>query len=238
MLLGINIDHIATLRNARGEEEPSVLQAAKICMDLGVNGITAHLREDRRHIKDADVFALKNDLKCRLNLEMAATDEMQKIALELLPHACCIVPEKRQEVTTEGGLDVYSQQERMTAFVKPLIEAGINVSLFIDPEEKQVEASYKTGAQFIELHTGSYSRAFGTKNEEFEFNKLKQAAIFAQKLGLKVNAGHGLNYVNVLRMHEINDLHELNIGHSIISKAVFTGLKEAVSEMKNLVYKS
>ena len=238
MLLGVNIDHVATLRNARGENEPSVLQAAKICVDLGVNGITAHLREDRRHIKDDDVYSLKNDLKCRLNLEMAATDEMQKIALSLIPHACCIVPEKRMEVTTEGGLDVFSQQKRMCDFVKPLVDAGIFVSLFIDPEEKQVEASFKTGAQFIELHTGSYSRAFATSLEEAEFIKLKKSALFAQHLGLQVNAGHGLNYLNVSRMHEIPDIHELNIGHSIISRAVFTGLEKAVCEMMNLVYKN
>lgn len=238
MLLGVNIDHVATLRNARGEEEPSVIDAARICMELNVNGITAHLREDRRHIKDADINALKNDLKCRLNMEMAATDEMQSIALKVLPAACCIVPEKREEVTTEGGLDVYSNLQRITEFVKPLVEKGILVSLFIDPEENQVKASSKTGAQYIELHTGSYSRAFGTENEENEFLKLKNAASLAANLGLKVNAGHGLNYKNVHRMHEIPELEELNIGHSIISRAVFVGLKDAVIEMKSLVNKS
>lgn len=238
MLLGVNIDHVATLRNARGEEEPSVIDAARICMELNVNGITAHLREDRRHIKDADINALKNDLKCRLNMEMAATDEMQSIALKVLPAACCIVPEKREEVTTEGGLDVYSNLQRITEFVKPLVEKGILVSLFIDPEENQVKESSKTGAQYIELHTGSYSRAFGTENEENEFLKLKNAASLAANLGLKVNAGHGLNYKNVHRMHEIPELEELNIGHSIISRAIFVGLKDAVSEMKSLVNKS
>jgi len=238
MLLGVNIDHVATLRNARGGSEPSVIEAAKICVNLGVSGITAHLREDRRHIKDADVYALKNDLKCRLNLEMAATDEMHKIALDLLPAACCIVPEKRQEVTTEGGLDVYSQQQRMIAFVKPLVEAGINVSLFIDPDEKQVEAAYKTGAPYIELHTGAFSNSFGTPDEETEFLKLKNSALFAQKLGLKVNAGHGLNYQNVFRMHQIPNIEELNIGHSIISRAVFTGLETAVKDMIFLVNKN
>ena len=238
MLLGVNIDHIATLRNARGEREPSVYDAADICIKMGVNGITTHLREDRRHIKDEDVYSLKNVLKCRLNLEMAATDEMQKIALDLLPHACCIVPEKRQEVTTEGGLDVFSKQERMINFVKPLVNAGILVSLFIDPDEKQVEASYKTGAQFIELHTGSFSRAFNTENEEHHFTKIKNAAIYAQKLWLQVNAGHGLNYQNVHRMHEIPNLYELNIGHSIISRAVFVGLDKAIKEMMDLIYKN
>ena len=238
MLLGVNIDHVATLRNARGEDYPSVIEAAKICIKLGVNGITAHLREDRRHIKDDDIYALKNDLKCRLNMEMAATDEMHKIALDVLPAACCIVPEKRQEITTEGGLDVLSQQERMIEFVKPLVNAGILVSLFIDPDIKQVEASYKTGAQYIELHTGAYAQAFKTQNEQSEFEKLKSAAEYAQKLGLKVNAGHGLNYENVHKMHEIPNIEELNIGHSIISRAIFTGLESAVSEMMSLVYKN
>ena len=235
MLLGVNIDHVATLRNARGGVEPSVIDAAMICEKAGCHGITTHLREDRRHIKDADVNTLRPILKTRLNLEMAATEEMQKIALELKPNNCCIVPERREEVTTEGGLEVARQLEKMTDFVKPLVDAGIIVSLFIAPDEEQVRASAKTGAQFIELHTGSYSNAFGTKDEEFEFNRLKNAAKLAQELGLKVNAGHGLNYENVHRMHEIDGLYELNIGHSIISKAIFTGLEKAVEDMKNLI---
>ena len=235
MLLGVNIDHVATLRNARGGAEPSIIDAAMICEKAGCHGITTHLREDRRHIKDADVNSLKPILKTRLNLEMAATEEMQKIALELKPNNCCIVPERREEVTTEGGLEVAGQLEKMTNFVKPLVEAGIIVSLFIAPDEEQVKASAKTGAQFIELHTGSYSNAFGTKDEEIEFMRLKNAAKLAQELGLKVNAGHGLNYENVHRMHEIDGLYELNIGHSIISKAIFTGLEKAVEDMKNLI---
>ena len=235
MLLGVNIDHVATVRNARGELEPSVLDAAKICIEAGARGITAHLREDRRHICDYDVFAIKNDLKCRLNLEMAATYEMKKIALELLPDACCIVPEKREEVTTEGGLDVYGQQEKLAEFVRPLLDNGIEVSLFIDPAREQVKAAADIGVKYIELHTGRYSRAFGRANEEEELNALKQATALAHILGLKVNAGHGLNYQNVKRMHEINDLHELNIGHSIISRSIFVGLDKAVKEMLNLV---
>lgn len=238
MFLGVNIDHIATLRNARGELEPSVLEAAKICVNAGVHGITAHLREDRRHIVDYDVFSLRNDLKCRLNLEMAATYEMKKIALELMPDACCIVPEKREEVTTEGGLDVYSQKDKITEFVKPLLDAGIQVSLFIDPEREQVSAASDTGVKYIELHTGSFSRAFGTSREESEFFKLKQSASLANLLGLNVNAGHGLNYKNVHRMHEIPGIIELNIGHSIISRAIFVGLNSAVNEMMALVYKN
>ncbi len=235
MLLGVNIDHIATLRNARGGFEPDLAESAIICEKVGVAGITTHLREDRRHIKDKDVLELKEILKTRLNLEMAMTEEMQKIALKLKPAACCIVPEKRQELTTEGGLDVAGQLERAIKFVAPLEKAGIAVSLFIDPCKVQVLAAHKTGAQFIELHTGAYSEAFGTENEEKEFDKLKEAALYAQSLGVKVNAGHGLNYKNVHRMHEIPGLVELNIGHSIISRAVFVGLKQAVMEMKELI---
>lgn len=235
MLLGINIDHVATLRNARGGFEPDLIECAKICEGVGVAGITAHLREDRRHIKDSDVKALKAVLKTRLNLEMAMTDEMQKIALELKPAACCIVPEKRQELTTEGGLDVVSQLDRAIKFVKPLTEAGIAVSLFIDPSIEQVSAAHKTGAQFIELHTGQFSEAFGTASEEAEFVKLKEAAAYAQSLGMEVNAGHGLNYLNVHRMKEIPNLVELNIGHSIIARAIYVGLETASKEMKELV---
>lgn len=238
MLLGVNIDHVATLRNARGENDPDVIEAAKVAINAGARGITAHLREDRRHIKDNDVYALKNDLKCRLNLEMAATDEMQKIALDLLPHACCIVPEKRQEVTTEGGLDVVNNVIRLKQFVKPLIDAGIEVSMFINPDKEQIQASFDIGAKFVELHTGAYSLAFGTNNEENEFLKLKEAAAFAQTLGLTVNAGHGLNYKNVHRMHEIPDLHELNIGHSIICEAIFIGLNNAVDKMIKMINKN
>lgn len=235
MLLGVNIDHIATLRNARGGVEPDLIEAALICEKVGVAGITTHLREDRRHIKDEDVNKLKSVLKTRLNLEMAMTDEMLEIALKLMPDACCIVPEKRQELTTEGGLDVAAQLEKALPFVKKLEDAGIAVSLFIDPNKKQVEAAYKTGAEFIELHTGAFSEAFNTAKEESEFLKLKEAAEYAQSLGLKVNAGHGLNYQNVHAMHEIPGLVELNIGHSIISRAIFIGLEQAVKEMSELI---
>ena len=235
MLLGVNIDHVATLRNARGGKYPDVTDAAVAAEKAGADAITVHLREDRRHIKDKDVRDLKEILYVRLNLEMAATDEMQKIALELLPDNCCIVPEKRQELTTEGGLDAAGRLDRLTEFVKPLVEAGIVVSLFIDPEREQIAAAEKTGAQYIELHTGRYSEAFGTKEEEAEFQKLKDAASYASLLGLGVNAGHGLNYENVHRMKEIENLNELNIGHNIIARALFTGLDTAVKEMKELV---
>ena len=235
MLLGVNIDHVATLRNARGGNDPAVIKAAQICEIAGADGITTHLREDRRHIKDEDVYNLKKILKVRLNLEMAVTEEMGNIALDVLPDNCCLVPEKRQELTTEGGLDVAGQLEKITQFVKKLVDAGIIVSLFIDPSEEQVKAAAKTGAQFIELHTGAYSEAFGSEKEEIEFQKLKNAAKLAQSLGLKVNAGHGLTYENVYRMHEIEGLIELNIGHNIIAKAVFDGLESAVKEMKSLI---
>ena len=235
MLLGVNIDHVATLRNARGGSEPSVVKAAEIAENNGATSITTHLREDRRHIKDADVYTLIKTLKTRLNLEMAMADDIQKIALEIKPYSICLVPEKRQEITTEGGLDVAGQLDKVTEFIKPLLDNGIIVSLFIDPDENQVKASAKTGAQFIEMHTGTYSESFGTEKEEQEFLNLKNAAKLAQDLGLKVNAGHGLNYQNVKRMHEIPDLVELNIGHSIISRAVFTGLGEAVKTMHDLI---
>ncbi len=234
MLLGVNIDHVATLRNARGGNEPDVLTAARICKECQVASITTHLREDRRHIKDADVEEIRMLPQVRLNLEMAMTDEMQQIALRLKPHAVCIVPEKRQELTTEGGLDVKGQLSRAIDFVKPLIEREIEVSFFIDPDIDQISAVFKTGVPFIELHTGRYSEAFGTDDEENAFKDLKGAALFAQNLGLKVNAGHGLNYRNVVRMHEIPNLVELNIGHSIIARSIFVGLEQAVKEMKAL----
>lgn len=235
MLLGVNIDHIATLRNARGGLEPNLMQAALICEKAGADGITVHLREDRRHTKDNDVYELKKLLKTRLNLEMALTEEMHRIALDVVPENVCLVPEKREEVTTEGGLEVASRIEFVTDFVKPLVDAGIIVSLFIDPDKQQVEAAAKTGAQFIELHTGRYSEAYGTENEELELNHLKDAAKLAHKLGLKVNAGHGLTYENVHRMREIPELIELNIGHNIVAHAVFDGLEKAVIDMKNLI---
>ncbi len=235
MLLGVNIDHIATLRNARGGLEPNLIQAALVCEKAGADGITVHLREDRRHTRDNDVYELKKILKTRLNLEMALTDEMQKIALDVCPQNICLVPEKREEVTTEGGLDVASRVEFVTDFVKPLTEAGIVVSLFIDPDKYQVQAAAKTGAQFIELHTGRYSEAFGRENEELEFDNLKEASKLAQRLGLKVNAGHGLTYENVHRMKAIPQLIELNIGHNIIAHAVFDGLEKAVKDMKDLI---
>ena len=235
MELGVNIDHVATLRNARGGVEPSVLDAAIIAQRAGASAITIHLREDRRHIKDSDLDEIKKNIKTNINLEMAATVEMQQIAVKNKPFSCCIVPEKRQEVTTEGGLDVYSQENYIRDFIKSLHANGIIVSLFIDPDEKQIFSAHNCGADFIELHTGAFANAFGSEREKEEFEKLKTAAALAQNLGLKVNAGHGLNYENVHRMHEIDGLIELNIGHSIISRAVFVGLERAINEMRELI---
>ncbi|MBQ6515922.1 pyridoxine 5'-phosphate synthase [bacterium] len=237
MLLGVNIDHTATLRNARGGNDPDVVMCARVCKEYGADSITVHLREDRRHIKDEDVRAIRVLPRVKMNLEMAMTDEMQKIALELRPYAVCIVPENRKEITTEGGLEVKNQLQRVKDFVKPLVEKGINVSLFIDPDIHQVSAAAQTGAQYIELHTGRYAEAFGTDREQEVFEELKGSAVFAQNLNLTVNAGHGLTYDNVSRMHEIPNLYELNIGHSIICRAVMVGLPQAVKEMKELITK-
>jgi len=235
--LGVNIDHIATVRNARGGNEPDPVLAAAIAEMAGADAITVHLREDRRHIKDRDVKILKNTVKTRLNLEMAATEEMLKIALETMPYSVTLVPEKRQELTTEGGLDVIKQKDSLKNYIKPFIESGIIVSLFIDPDMEQVKASKETGAQFIELHTGQYAEAFDSPKEDEAFKNIEKATKYAQGLGLKVNAGHGLNYQNVKRIISIPETAELNIGHSIISRAVFTGLAQAVKEMKDILDK-
>ena len=234
MKLGVNIDHIATLRNARGEDEPNLIEAAKIALNEDILALTMHLREDRRHIKDLDLYEVKK-LGAKINLEMAAVEEIQKIALDLLPYSVCIVPERREEITTEGGLDVAGQKEYLKKFIKPLKEAGILVSMFIDADIKQVEASSYIGADYIEMHTGSFAHAFKQGIYKKELEKLKSAANHAQKLGLKVNAGHGLNYDNVYLMKEIDGLCELNIGHSIISRSVFVGLKSAISQMLELM---
>ena len=235
MKLGVNIDHVATLRNARGGIEPSVLDAALICEMAGATAITVHLREDRRHIKDDDVLNLKKNLKAKINLEMAATDEMQKIALDVVPYSCCIVNKKRQELTTEGGLDVISKKDKIKELINALHSKGIIVSLFIDPDKNQVKAAADAGSDYIELHAGAFANAFGCEEQDVEFNKLKDAAEYARNLGLKVNAGHGLNYENVSLMNKIEGLCELNIGHSIVSRAIFVGLEMAVKEMIELI---
>ena len=233
--LGVNIDHVATIRQARGGVEPDLVSAAAIVELAGGDAITVHLREDRRHINDRDVKILSDTVKTRLNLEMAATEEMQKIALEIKPYSVTLVPEKRQELTTEGGLDVVRQKEYLKEYLKPLLSVGIIVSLFIDPDLEQVKASAETKAQFIELHTGQYAECFDTPKEDKIFNDLKEATKLAQELCLKVNAGHGLNYQNVKRIISIPGMVELNIGHSIVSRAVFVGLAQAVKDMKYLL---
>lgn len=235
MKLGVNIDHIATLRNARGGVEPNVLEAGIISQNMGATAITVHLREDRRHIVDDDVIELKKVLKANINLEMAAVCEMRDFALKVKPYSCCLVPERRQELTTEGGLDVVGGKENIKNIVADLKKAGIVVSLFIDPDLEQVKMAKEVGADYIELHTGCFSNAKNDKDEDFELERLKSAAKLGQEIGLKVNAGHGLNYKNVVRMKEIEGLSELNIGHSIISRAIFVGLEKAVSEMLSLI---
>ncbi|BET97431.1 pyridoxine 5'-phosphate synthase [Xenorhabdus taiwanensis] len=235
VLLGINIDHIATLRNARGTQYPDPVQAAFVAEQAGADGITVHLREDRRHITDRDVQLLKNTIQTRMNLEMAVTDEMVGIACQIKPAFCCLVPEKRQEVTTEGGLDVFGQKEHIAAAVKTLSEAGILVSLFIDADHQQIDAAVEVGAPFIEIHTGAYADAGNEIQQEKEFQRIKEAATYAAAKGLQVNAGHGLTYHNVQRIAALPEIYELNIGHAIIGRAVFSGLPAAVADMKTLL---
>lgn len=235
LLLGVNIDHIATVRNARGTNYPDPVQAAFISEQAGADGITVHLREDRRHITDRDVRILRDTIQTRMNLEMAVTDEMVGIACDIKPHFCCLVPEKRQEVTTEGGLDVAGQQDKINAAVKLLSEAGILVSLFIDADHRQIEAAVASGAPYIEIHTGAYAEAPEGLARDAELARIRKAATFAASLGLKVNAGHGLTYHNVLPIAALPEMHELNIGHAIIGRAVMSGLAEAVKEMKLLM---
>jgi len=236
--LGVNIDHVATLREARyrGREraEPDVIEAARVCEAAGAHGITVHLREDRRHIQDRDVWKLREILALPLNLEMANAPEIVEIALKLKPAIICLVPERRQEVTTEGGLDVAGNRAAIAGTCKRMNDAGIAVSLFIAPDKAQVEASAAAGAQYVELHTGAYAEHFPS---DHEFERLRKATEQARAVGLRVNAGHGLNYENVSRLHHIPHLEDLNIGHSIISRAVFIGLSEAVKEMLRLIIK-
>lgn len=235
LLLGVNIDHIATLRNARGTAYPDPVQAAFVAEQAGADGITVHLREDRRHITDRDVRILRETLQTRMNLEMAVTEEMLNIACEVKPHFCCLVPEKRQEVTTEGGLDVAGQQEKIDNAVARLSQANILVSLFIDADKRQIDAAVASGAPYIEIHTGAYADAPDDEARQHEFERIRDAATYAAAKGLKVNAGHGLTYHNVLPIAALPEMHELNIGHAIIGRAVMSGLNEAVAEMKNLM---
>ena len=232
--LGVNIDHVATLRQARRARYPDPLYAALLAEEAGADSITLHLREDRRHIQDLDVTLMREALQTRMNLEMAVTEEMIRIAQKVLPQDCCLVPESRQEVTTEGGLNVEGQGARVGDAVKALGAAGIRVSLFIDPDLAQIEAAQRAGAPVIELHTGAYADSTGAARAR-EFERLLGAAKFAARLGLVVNAGHGLNYHNVEPIAAIPEIVELNIGHAIVARAVFDGLAKAVRDMKEMM---
>ena len=236
--LGVNIDHVATVRQARRTYEPDPVWAAAAAELGGADQITIHLREDRRHIQDRDLRLLRETVTVRLNLECACAESMLEIACEVKPHQVCLVPEKREEVTTEGGLDVAGNFERVSQANKTLAAAGIQVSLFIDPDIRQIEAAAKLGAPVVELRTGSYAHAVKTPQEHDELEKIRKAAVHAAGLGLAVDAGHGLTYANVGPIAAIPEIRELNIGHSIISRSIFVGLTEAVREMKRLVSRS
>lgn len=236
--LGVNIDHVATLRNARGGQDPHLLQMALAVEEAGADGITIHLREDRRHIKDEDVWLLRSHLRTPMNLEMAATDEMVRIALKAMPKACCIVPEHRREVTTEGGLNVVDQLSELGMQVAKLSDAGIEVSLFIDADRDQIQAAYDIGAPVIELHTGEYANASSPQMVNRELERLEEASAFAQSLGLIVNAGHGLTKFNVASIAAIEGMNELNIGHSLIARSLMVGLPTAVREFREIMDRS
>ncbi|WP_121065645.1 pyridoxine 5'-phosphate synthase [Chachezhania antarctica] len=236
--LGVNIDHVATVRNARGGATPDPLRAAKMAEEAGADGITAHLREDRRHISDADIDGLAAALTVPLNFEMAATDEMQAIALRHRPHAVCIVPERREERTTEGGLDVARDENRLAHFIAPLRKAGCRVSIFIAADRRQIDAAHRTGAEVIELHTGAYCDAHAegrVDDRDRELAALRDMAAHAHALGLEVHAGHGLTYDTVAPVAAMPEVRELNIGHFLIGEAIFMGLAPAIAEMRRLM---
>ncbi|MGL0930479.1 pyridoxine 5'-phosphate synthase [Vibrio vulnificus] len=233
--LGVNIDHVATLRNARGTKYPDPVHAAEVAERAGADGITIHLREDRRHITDRDVRILRETLQTRMNLEMAVTDEMIEIALKTQPEYVCLVPEKREELTTEGGLDVAGHLDKIKAATEKLTAAGIKVSLFIDADREQIDAAKACGAPFIELHTGHYADAATEADQLDELKKIAAGASYAADLGITVNAGHGLTYHNVALIAALPEIYELNIGHAIIGRAVFDGLHKAVADMKTIM---
>ncbi len=238
LFLGVNIDHVATLRQSRGTRYPDPIQAALESEQAGADAITLHLREDRRHIQERDVELIKDVLTTRMNLEMAVTDSMLSIAQRIRPADCCLVPERRQELTTEGGLDVKGQVGRITEACAQLAEAGIRVSLFIDADVSQVEAAARAGAPVIEIHTGHFADAPDVAAREQEFGRIQRAIQAGTDLGLQINAGHGLNYVNVERISALPEIRELNIGHAIVARALFSGLQAAVKEMKRLMRES
>lgn len=233
--LGVNVDHVATLRNARGGTHPDVFAAAEAALAAGADSITIHLREDRRHIRDGDVEQLVRGLGAPVNLEMAATAEMQRIALANQPHAVCLVPEKRAELTTEGGLDALAQEAMLTGFVAPLVEAGIEVALFLDPEAAQLDAARRIGVRAVELHTGTYADAVTPEARAQELQRLKDAAAYCVSLGLNCHAGHGLNEENTPDVTAIPEIEELNIGHYLIGAAVFDGLPAVIARMRRLM---
>jgi len=233
--LGVNIDHVATIRNARGGRHPEPIRAARLAVDAGADGITAHLREDRRHISDLDITVLNSELDCPLNLEMAATEEMLKIALEHVPNACCLVPEKRQELTTEGGLDVEGQRLSLQPFVSKLRDRGIRVSLFVDPDFDQIKSAAEVGADIVELHTGTYCEAAFAKDKTLfasELKRIEEGARYASELGLEVHAGHGLTYDTTPQIAALPQIVELNIGHFLVGEAIFSGLDSSIRRMR------
>ncbi len=234
-LLGVNIDHVATIRQARGTRYPEPIQAALVAEQAGADAITLHLREDRRHIQDRDVRMLIDILQTRMNLEMAATQEMLGIAREVRPADCCLVPERREELTTEGGLDAAAQVDYLRDYCGELAEAGVRVSLFIDADERQLEAAAEIGAPVVEIHTGHYADARDPDRRQAELARIAHAALYGRRMGLQVNAGHGLDYHNVQAVAAIEGLREFNIGHSIVARALFSGFAEAVREMKRLI---
>jgi len=238
MLLGVNIDHIATLRQARLTRYPDPVFAAQIAEQAGADSITVHLREDRRHIQERDIDLLRQTMLTPMNLEMAVTEKMLSYAERVIPEFCCLVPESREELTTEGGLDVAGQIDKVTEACARMKQAGIRISLFIDADDSQITASRDSGAEVIELHTGHFADAASGDEAEAELAKIISGVVLAKSLGLKVNAGHGLNYQNVGQIAQIPDIDELNIGHGIIARAVFTGLDEAIREIKTIIQKA
>ena len=233
--LGVNIDHVATIRQARGEFDPDPVMAARLCEQAGCDSIVAHLREDKRHIQDRDILLLRKAVKTRFNLEMSTDAGVVKIALAVKPDQATLVPERRQELTTEGGLDVVRHLKRIKKVSRMLLDRGIEVSLFIDPDKKQIDATAAIGVKTIELHTGQYAKAFAGRLAIDEFAQIKAMTLYARGLGIVVNAGHGLNYENTYALARVKGMHELNIGHAIIGRAIFVGLKQAVSEMKAII---
>jgi pyridoxine 5-phosphate synthase len=233
--LGVNIDHVATIRNARGGVHPDPVRAAQLAAEAGADGITLHIREDRRHVRESDLLRLASATRLPINLEMACAEEMLEIALSVRPHAVCLVPERREERTTEGGLDAAGQHNQVAPFVRALRDAGVRVSLFIDPDPAQIEAAVSLGAPVVELHTGAYCEAYGADAGDALLQAVRDSAALGSRRGLEVHAGHGLNFANVSPIAAIPEICELNIGHFLIGEAVFTGLKPAVTEMRRLM---